>query len=111
MVFIILDQSFNLSSHIGIPVNGIIGHKFFRDNFVEVNYQKKKIIVHAKTAKYEEKLEKKFKMVPITVEKAKPYIMTTATVNNEKVPAKLLIDIGNSDAFWIFENDKIKTKT
>ncbi|MGE8341248.1 MAG: PDZ domain-containing protein [Flavobacterium sp.] len=108
MVFIILDQSFNLSSHIGIPVNGIIGHKFFRDNFVEVNYQKKKIIVHAKTAKYQEKLDKKFKMVPITVEKAKPYIMTTATVNNEQVPAKLLIDIGNSDAFWIFENDKIK---
>ena len=46
MVFIILDQSFNLSSHIGIPVNGIIGHKFFRNNLVEINYQKKKIIVH-----------------------------------------------------------------
>jgi hypothetical protein len=108
MVFIILDQSFNLSSHIGIPVNGIIGHKFFRNNFVEVNYQKRKIIVHATNPKFEEKLNKKFKMVPITVEKSKPYIMTTATVNNQEVPAKLLIDIGNSDAFWIFENDKIK---
>ncbi|WP_260852702.1 PDZ domain-containing protein [Flavobacterium anhuiense] len=31
-----------------------------------------------------------------------------ATVNNIQIPAKLLIDIGNSDAFWIFENDKIK---
>lgn len=30
MVYIILDQSFNLSSHIGIPVNGIIGHKFLK---------------------------------------------------------------------------------
>lgn len=108
MVFIILDQSFNLSSHIGIPVNGIIGHKFFRNNFVEVNYQKRKIIVHAKNHKFEEKLNKKFKMIPITVEKSKPYIVTTATVNNQEVSAKLLIDIGNSDAFWIFENDKIK---
>lgn len=108
MVFIILDQSFNLSSHIGIPVNGIIGHKFFRNNFVEVNYQKRKIIVHAKNDKFEEKLNKKFKMIPITVEKSKPYIVTTATVNNQEVSAKLLIDIGNSDAFWIFENDKIK---
>ncbi|SCY26053.1 hypothetical protein SAMN02927916_1647 [Flavobacterium anhuiense] len=108
MVFIILDQSFNLSSHIGIPVNGIIGHKFFRNNYVEVNYQKRKIIVHAKNNKFEEKLNKKFRMVPITVEKSKPYIMTTATVNNEEIPAKLLIDIGNSDAFWVFENDKIK---
>lgn len=108
MVFIILDQSFNLSSHIGIPVNGIIGHKFFRNNYVEVNYQKRKIIVHAKNKKFEERLNKKFRMVPITVEKSKPYIMTTATVNNEEIPAKLLIDIGNSDAFWVFENDKIK---
>lgn len=108
MVFIILDQSFNLSSHIGIPVNGIIGHKFFRNNYVEVNYQKRKIIVHAKNGKFEEKLNKKFKMIPITVEKAKPYIMTMATVNNQEIPAKLLIDIGNSDAFWVFENDKIK---
>ncbi|URM38966.1 PDZ domain-containing protein [Flavobacterium anhuiense] len=108
MVFIILDQSFNLSSHIGIPVNGIIGHKFFRNNYVEVNYQKRKIIVHAKNNKFEERLNKKFRMVPITVEKSKPYIMTTATVNNEEIPAKLLIDIGNSDAFWVFENDKIK---
>lgn len=107
-VFIILDQSFNLSSHIGIPVNGIIGYKFFRNNLVEVNYQKKRITVHSKSAKYREKLDKQFKMVPITIERAKPYIMTKATVNDEEIPAKLLIDIGNSDAFWVFENDKIK---
>lgn len=108
MVFIILDQSFNLSSHIGIPVNGIIGHKFFRNNLVEINYQKKKIIVHAKSDRYQGKLDKQFKMVPITVEKSKPYIITKATVSDQEIPAKLLIDIGNSDAFWIFENDKIK---
>lgn len=108
MVYIILDQSFNLSSHIGIPVNGIIGHKFFRNNLVEINYQKKKIVVHTNNPKFQEKLDKKFKLVPITIERSKPYIVTTATVNNVKIDAKLLIDIGNSDAFWIFENDKIK---
>ncbi|WP_289665885.1 PDZ domain-containing protein [Flavobacterium panacagri] len=108
MVYIILDQSFNLSSHIGIPVNGIIGHKFFKNNLVEINYQKKKIIVHAKNNKFQEKLDKKFRKIPITIERSKPYLITTATVNNVQVPAKLLIDIGNSDAFWIFENDKIK---
>ncbi|MDQ6531780.1 PDZ domain-containing protein [Flavobacterium sp. LHD-85] len=107
-VFIILDQSFNLSSHIGIPVNGIIGYKFFRNNLVEVNYQKKRIMVHSKSAKYQAKLDKQFKVVPITIERAKPYIMTKATVNDEEIPAKLLIDIGNSDAFWVFDNDKIK---
>ncbi|TDX11445.1 PDZ domain-containing protein [Flavobacterium sp. S87F.05.LMB.W.Kidney.N] len=108
MVFIILDQSFNLSSHIGIPVNGIIGHKFFRNNVVEINYQKKKIIVYARNNKFQDKLDKKFKQIPITIERSKPYILTTATVNNVDIPAKLLIDIGNSDAFWIFENNTIR---
>ncbi|WP_337964741.1 PDZ domain-containing protein [uncultured Flavobacterium sp.] len=108
MVFIILDQSFNLSSHIGIPVNGIIGYKFFKNNLIEINYQKKKIIVHLNNEEVKKKFEKKFKVIPITIEKSKPYIYTTATVNDVEIPAKLLIDIGNSDAFWVFENKKIK---
>jgi hypothetical protein len=108
MLFVILDQSFNLSSHIGIPVNGIIGHKFFKNNIVEVNYEKRKVIVHSNNESIRKKLEKKFKAIPITIEKSKPYIYTTAVVDSEEVSAKLLIDIGNSDAFWIFENNKIK---
>ena len=108
LVYIILDQSFNLSSHIGIPVNGIIGYKFFKNNIVEINYQKKRIVVHLNNEQTKQKLEKKFKTVPITIERSKPYIYATATVDGKKVPAKLLIDIGNSDAFWIFENNKIK---
>ncbi|WP_276380753.1 PDZ domain-containing protein [Flavobacterium sp. H4147] len=108
MLYVILDQSFNLSSHIGIPVNGIIGHKFFKNNLVEVNYEKKKITVHVNNDAFKKKLEKKFKAIPITIEKSKPYIYTTAIVDSVGIPAKLLIDIGNSDAFWIFENNKIK---
>lgn len=108
LVYIILDQSFNLSSHIGIPVNGIIGHKFFKNNLVEINYHKKKVVVHLNNEETRQKLDKKFKSVPITIERSKPYIYTTAVSNGQEIPAKLLIDIGNSDAFWIFENNKIK---
>lgn len=108
LVYIILDQSFNLSSHIGIPVNGIIGYKFFKNNIVEINYQKKRIVVYANNEATHKKLNKKFNEVPITIERSKPYVYATAIVDDNKVPAKLLIDIGNSDAFWIFENDKIK---
>lgn len=108
LVYIILDQSFNLSSHIGIPVNGIIGYKFFKNNIVEINYQKKRVVVHVNDKSTHERLSKKFNEVPITIERSKPYIYATAVVNDDKIPAKLLIDIGNSDAFWIFENNKIK---
>lgn len=108
LLYIILDQSFNLSSHIGIPVNGIIGYKFFKNNIVEINYQKKRVVIHANDEQTKQKLDKRFKRVPITIERSKPYIYATAIVDENKVPAKLLIDIGNSDAFWIFENKKIK---
>lgn len=108
LLYVILDQSFNLSSHIGIPVNGIIGYKFFKNNLVEINYKKKKVVIHQNNEEARKKLEKKFKAVPITIERSKPYILAKATVDSMSVPAKLLIDIGNSDAFWIFENDKIK---
>lgn len=108
MLYVILDQSFNLSSHIGIPVNGIIGYKFFKNNLVEVNYEKKKITVYSENESVRKKIKRKFKEVPITIERSKPYIYTTAVVDTVEIPAKLLIDIGNSDAFWIFENNKIK---
>ena len=108
LVYIILDQGFNLSSHIGIPVNGIIGYKFFKNNIVEVNYQKKRIFVHQNNEKIRIALNKKFKAIPITIERSKPYLMASAIVKNVNIPAKLLVDIGNSDSFWVFENDKIK---
>ncbi|MEO8239071.1 MAG: PDZ domain-containing protein [Flavobacterium sp.] len=108
MVYIILDQGFNLSSHIGIPVNGIIGYKFFRNNIVEINYQKKKVFVYQNNEEIRKRLDKKFKILPVTIERSKPYIVATAVVDDVSIPAKLLIDIGNSDSFWIFQNDKIK---
>lgn len=108
MVYIILDQGFNLSSHIGIPVNGIIGYKFFKNNIVEINYQKKKIFIHENNEKIRNRLDQRFKTLPITIERSKPYIVATAIVDDVSIPAKLLIDIGNSDSFWVFENNKIK---
>lgn len=108
LVYIILDQSFNLSSHVGIPVNGIIGYKFFKNNLVEINYHKKRVTVYLNREETKKKFEKKFERLPITIERSKPYINTLAVVNGLEIPAKMLIDVGNSDAFWIFENDKIK---
>ena len=108
LVYIILDQGFNLSSHIGIPVNGIIGYKFFKNNIVEINYQKKKVFVHQNNEIVRNNFDKKFKKIPISIERSKPYVIAAAIVDSESIPAKLLIDIGNSDSFWVFENDKIK---
>ena len=44
LIYVVLDQSFNLSSQIGIPVNGIIGYNFFKDNLVRIDYASKRVI-------------------------------------------------------------------
>lgn len=100
-MFIILDQDFNISSHVGIPVNGIIGYHFFKNHPVSIDYASKKITVYNNTDLFTKKI-KKFKEFPISVEKNKPYIFADVEMTNEKKSSKLLIDLGNSDAIWLF---------
>jgi hypothetical protein len=38
----IVDQNFNISSHVGIP--GIIGSSVFNNNLFEINYEKRKVV-------------------------------------------------------------------
>jgi hypothetical protein len=104
VLYVVLDQDFNLSSHVGIPVNGIIGYDFFRNNLVEINYAKNKIIVYKNNEINRAKIEQKLEKIPITVERNKPYIMTNIILEDVDLSAKLLIDIGNSDAIWLFQN-------
>lgn len=40
--YIISDPEFNISSHIGIPVNGIIGYQFFKNHQIIIDYEGKK---------------------------------------------------------------------
>lgn len=105
-LYIVLDQSFNFSSHVGIPVNGIIGYHFFKDNLVEINYDRKKLIIYKDSEKRRNKINKKYTEYPITVEKSKPYLLADVTIGNQTNPAKLLLDLGNSDALWLFESSK-----
>ncbi|MFL9834268.1 PDZ domain-containing protein [Chryseobacterium terrae] len=101
MVYIIQDEEFNISSHIGIPVNGFMGYHFFKDYPVIIDYASKKITVYKDRALFEKKI-KKFDDFTISVEKSKPYIYADVEMTSNKKASKLLIDIGNSDAIWLF---------
>lgn len=104
LLYVILDDEFNLSSHVGIPVNGIIGYHFFKNNLVEINYERRRVVIHRDNEGNKKKIEKKFKKVAIAIERSKPYIINTITIDSVSFPAKLLIDLGNSDAVWLFQN-------
>ncbi|MGD1320687.1 PDZ domain-containing protein [Chryseobacterium sp. 2R14A] len=101
MLYIILDEDFNISPHVGIPVNGILGYHFFKDYPVIIDYSSKKITVFKDQQLFLKKVQK-FDELPISIEKSKPYIDTEIEMTNEKKTSKLLIDLGNSDAIWLF---------
>ncbi|KFE97111.1 PDZ domain-containing protein [Chryseobacterium luteum] len=101
LLFIVLSEEFNISSHIGIPVNGIIGYHFFKNHPVSIDYTSKKITVYQDANAFKKKV-RKFNELPMSVEKDKPYINADVEMTNEKKSSKLLIDLGNSDAIWLF---------
>ena len=103
-LYIVLDQSFNFSTHIGIPVNGIIGYSFFKNNLVKINYDKHKITIYKENNSIRKKIEKRCTSIPISIERSKPYVQAQVTMNDKEIPAKLLLDIGNSDAVWLFQD-------
>lgn len=108
-IYIVLDQNINISSQVGIPVNGIIGYHFFKNHSIDINYNRRRIVIYNDVTAITKKLSKKYQKIPISIEEKKPYLKTIVQMENapETFEAKLLIDIGNSDALWLFnEKDK-----
>lgn len=100
-IFLILNEEFNFSSHVGIPVNGILGYHFFKNNPVQIDYNRKKITIYNEDH-YFEKKRKKFIPFDISIEDNKPYMTAIVKMSIEAKPSKLLLDLGNSDAVWLF---------
>ena len=72
-LYLILDQEFNFSSQVGIPVNGIIGYHFFKDHLVEIDYDRKKVIVYAGNhTKIRKRIQKNYIKEVISLENNKP---------------------------------------
>ena len=102
-IYIILDEEFNFSSHVGIPVNGILGYHFFKNHPIKVDFTHHLITVYNENY-FNKKKFKNFEKLPISIENQKPYIITDIQQTKEVFPAKMLIDLGNSDALWLFPN-------
>lgn len=104
-IYLVLDQNINISSQVGIPVNGIIGNKLFKNNLIKIDYISKRIIIYNNNQRDQSKVVKNYNELPFKLIQGKPYIDTNPVFNSDKTPLKsmLLVDIGNTDAFWFFK--------
>lgn len=106
-LYIILDQNINFSQQMGIPIHGIIGYDFFKNNIIEINYRSKQVIIHNPKKNTDKNLSS-FQKIPFQLELSKPYIQTTIELNNLNYKTKMLVDSGGTDAAWLFESGQIK---
>ena len=104
-LYIISNDSFDLSSKLGSTVHGIIGYEILKDMIVKISYGLRKITFY-NHSDYKTKKCKKCTYFDLEFFKSKPYVNVGVQLQADSeniTPVKLLIDSGGSDALWLFE--------
>ena len=100
-VQMIIDENFQISHILGIPVHGLIGFNLFKDYIVEIDYIGERLTLH-KPEYYKYRDRKKDIIMPLQFDGNKPFVNTNIITDDSiKVPVKLLVDTGASDAIWL----------
>ena len=103
-IYIVSEYKIDLSSKIGKTIHGIIGYDLIKHFIVNINYQNKVIKIYDHHF-FKPPKSKRFEKFDLEINNNKPYVIGTMRDENfgEK-KVKLLIDSGNSDAFWLFDD-------
>lgn len=103
-IHMIINENFQISHILGIPVHGLIGFNLFKDYVVKIDYTNNKITL-VKPENYTYREKQRDIVLPLIMEQDKPFVRTSiVTDKNEDVPVKLLVDTGASDALWLSTN-------
>jgi hypothetical protein len=102
-VQMIIDENFQISHMLGIPVHGLIGFNLFKDYVVEIDYLNEQITLN-KPEYYKYRDRNKDIVLPLQFDGNKPFVRTSIVTDDlTEVPVKLLVDTGASDAIWLSE--------
>ncbi len=109
-VQMIIDENFQISHMLGIPVHGLIGFNLFKDYIVKIDYYNEKLTLY-KPEYYKYRDRKKDIILPLHFEGNKPFVRTSIVMDDlTEVPVKLLVDTGASDAIWLSTNSDKRIK-
>ena len=103
-IHMVINENFQISHILGIPVHGLIGFNLFKDYVVKIDYTDHKITL-TKPEYFTYKERERDIVLPLIFEQNKPFVRTSiVTDKNQDVPVKLLVDTGASDALWLSTN-------
>ncbi len=103
-IHMVINENFQISHILGMPVHGLIGFNLFKDYVVKIDYSEHKITL-IKPEYFDYKARERDIVLPLSFEQGKPFVTTSiVTDKNDEVPVKLLVDTGASDAIWLSTN-------
>ncbi len=108
LLYIIIDDMFDLSAKMGVDINGIVGGDLLKDFIVKINYANKRITFYNPETYVYNKCNK-CEVFPLDFYNKKPFInVNVENYLGDVVKVKLLIDSGGGDALWLFEHSHPK---
>lgn len=103
-IYIVSEYKIDLSAKLGKTIHGIIGYDLLKDFIVKFNYSTKTITFYDHEH-FKPPNKRRYELFDLEINKKKPYITGTIVDKTLGVKeVKLLIDSGNSDAFWLFDD-------
>lgn len=101
-ILILSDDYFKLDEYVGIEIHGIVGADLIRNLVLKIDYKRNSIFIQ-RTSSFRVP-KRKWKEVPVKINKNKPYILAQATLGDKKTNLKLLIDTGASLSLLLHTN-------
>lgn len=107
-ILVITDQNIDVVNKFGVEINGVIGTSFFKNYILEINYDKKYLVLHKSNNRKVGRKLKKYTEENIDLENNKAFLKIKTSLNSERIfTSKLLMDTGLGDSVWLFENDSV----
>jgi hypothetical protein len=106
---VIIDENFQISRILGMPVHGLIGFNLFSNYIIRVNYIAEELTLYKPSA-FQYRPQRNDIVLPLHFVRNKPIIRSEVVQDSGKiVPVMLLVDTGASDALWLSpeSNEKI----
>lgn len=100
-IYVIQGEDLDISSSVGVGINGILGSRFFSSFPIQVDYIRSRITIYPRGYDYSREV-RRHQSVPVEIEGDRPYTRGSVLSGSGQVEGKLLLDMGNADAFMLF---------
>lgn len=101
LLYVVQGEDMDISSRVGVGINGILGARFFNSFPVKVDYIRSRFTIYPPGYDYS-RVVRKYQEIPIELQNDRLYIDGKVQVADEWIGGKMLLDMGNADAFMLF---------